>query len=376
MPLKVRGHEPAALYPVPSLAAIGAVPVAAEQGEHQGHRRRRGRGRAGRPAGGAHHAAGCDGERRQSSTCRHRISTTSTVAIAVVSRRAAAGALLQGGGIPGHRERAQQEGVKYQPGLVLSVTEGAQPADEEQQLAQRRLLLHRGEALGRLQHRHTRRVAGVVPGQRLAVGPDHLRLRDHVQRAPGVQHQVDVGERLKAGAEPQLGPADALGHGADPPAPAKDGNDPVRFAQLLRPQHDPVIPVELHLPIVAVLVRAGDPPKGGPGGWVPRSRGVPGGRPPGSALATRAVHRGQDRAHRGGDRVGVDADAPEDAAADLTLHVRRGLGVGALGQRVLGVVEHPRGHAHGGQRVAKRRDGAVAHALDLAGARRRRKSRR
>ena len=160
--------------------------------------------------------------------------------------------------------------------------EGAQAADEEQQLAQRRLLLHRGEPLGRLQHRHARRVAGIVPGQRLAVGPDHLRLRDHVQRAPGVQHQVDVGERLEPGAEPRLGPADALGHGADPPAPAEDGNDPVRFAQLLRPQHDPVIPVELHLPIVACW-SAGDPR--GSEGWVPPVAGVPGVVPPGQHAA-------------------------------------------------------------------------------------------
>gem|GEM_PF-2630473 len=270
MPLEVRGHQPAALYPVPSLAAIGAVPVAAEQGEHQGHRRRCGRGRAGRPAGGAHHAASRDGERRQPPAYRHRTSTISTVAIAVVSRRAAAGALLQGGRVPGHRERAQQEGVEHQPGGVLSVAEGAQPADEEQQLAQRGLLLHRGEPLGRFQHRHARRVAGVVPGQRLAVGPDHLGLRDHVQRAPGVQHQVDVGERLEPGAKPRLGPADALGHGAYPPAPAEDGYDPVRFAQLLRPQHDPVIPVELHLPIVAGLARGGDPPDPPrPGGYIP-----------------------------------------------------------------------------------------------------------
>jgi hypothetical protein len=59
-----------------------------------------------------------------------------------------------------------------------------------------------------------------------------------------VQHQVDVRERLEPGPEPRFGPADALGHGPDPPAAAaKDGNDPICLAQLLRPQHDPVIPV-------------------------------------------------------------------------------------------------------------------------------------
>ena len=51
-----------------------------------------------------------------------------------VSRRATTGAFLQRGRITGHRKRAQQEGVKHQPGIVLSVTEGSQPADEEQQL--------------------------------------------------------------------------------------------------------------------------------------------------------------------------------------------------------------------------------------------------
>src|SRR5205823_7528100 len=105
--------------------------------------------------------------------------------------------------------------------------------------------------LGRLQHRHAGGVAGVVPGQRLAVGPDDLRLRDDVQRTARVQHQVDMRERLQPGAEPRLGPADALGHGPDPPAgAAENGDDPVRLAQLLRPQHDAVIPVELHLAIL------------------------------------------------------------------------------------------------------------------------------
>src|ERR1700748_2404882 len=64
-------------------------------------------------------------------------------------------------------------------------------------------------------------------------------------------------------------------------------------------------------------------------------------RPAGRAAAAGAVYRGQDRAQRGRDRVRVDADAPENAAADLTLHVRGGLGIGAGGQRVLVVIEHP-----------------------------------
>src|SRR5689334_16327385 len=572
MPLKIRGHKTAALYPVPALAAIGRVPVAAQQREHEGHGRRRGRGRAGRPTRGAHHAPGRDGEGRQPpAAARHP-----------AFRCTAAGTLLQGGGVARHRERAQQEGIENEAGSVLGVAKGAQPADQEQQLAQRGLLLHRGEPLGRLQHRHAGGVARVVPSQRLAVRPYDLCLRDDVQRAARVQHQVDVGERLQPGAEPRLGPADALGHGADPPAgAAEDGDDPVRLTQLLRPQHYPVVPVELHLPIlphgrdnqsadgsspwderragarltsmppitatpvmrmrgapgapgpsppwstppitpnaptstsassgtvismppitatalITVLASANEasrmssliPPSvatavysGGTTHWPSRlapprmaseslNRGVPpilrragavscvagrsrvtgtrsakvlalytlvsrssssstvirpwawasrstsaawsrsmsdmrkSGRLSGESLmrstlaimsdheairrgrpcersrriagragraesaeaasaAAGSVHRGQDRAHRGRDRVRVDADAPEHAAADLALHVRGGLGIGAGGQRVLVVIEHPRVHADRGQRVAERRDRAVAYALDL-----------
>src|ERR1700736_6492377 len=70
-----------------------------------------------------------------------------------------------------------------------------------------------------------------------------------------------------------------------------------------------------------------------------------------AALA--AVDGGQDGAHRGTGRVGVHADAPVDLAADLALHVRRGLGVGALGEGVLGVIQHPGLDAEGGQGVAE-----------------------
>jgi hypothetical protein len=239
VPLKVRGDKTAALYLVPSFAAIRVFPVSLQQGKHQVHRRGRGRGGTGRTAGRAYHATGRDGERRQPPAARRPDLTAATV-----SWRAAAGALLQGRRISGHRERAQQEGVEDQSGVVRVLAEGAQPSDQEQQLAQRRFFLDRGEPLGRLQHGHARRVPGVVAGQRLAVGPDHLRLSDHVERTPRVQHQVDVRERLEPGPEPGLGPADALGHGPDPPAAAaKDRNDPIRLAQLLRPQHDPVIPV-------------------------------------------------------------------------------------------------------------------------------------
>ena len=238
VPLKVRGDKPAALYLVTSFAVIGVSPVAAQQGQHQVHRRGRRRGGTGRTAGRAHHAAGRDGERRQPPAAG-RLGITA----ATVSWRAAAGALLQGRRISGHRERAEQEGVEDQPRVVLPIAERAQPADQEQQLAQRRFLLDRGEPLGRFQHGHARRVPGVVAGQRLTVGPDHLRLSDHIERTPHVQHQVDVRERLEPGPEPGFGPADALAHGPDPPAAAKDGDDPVRLAQLLRPQHDPVIPV-------------------------------------------------------------------------------------------------------------------------------------
>jgi hypothetical protein len=244
VPLKVRGDKPAALYLVTAFAVIGVFPVSAQQGEHQVHRRGGGRGGTGRAAGRAHQAAGRDGERRQPTAARRPgIIPETPKTAAAVSWRAAAGALLQGRRISGHRERAQQERVENQPRVVLSLAEGAQPADQEQQLAQRRFLLDRGEPLGRFQHRHARRVPGVVAGQRLAVGPDHLRLSDHIERTPHVQHQVDVRERLEPGSEPGFGPADALAHGPDPPAAAKDGNDAVRLAQLLRPQHDPVIPV-------------------------------------------------------------------------------------------------------------------------------------
>src|SRR5262249_19758940 len=84
-----------------------------------------------------------------------------------------------------------------------------------------------------------------------------------------------------------------------------------------------------------------------------------------NGLSPGAVDGGDDRPHGRGRRVGVDADAPVDLAANLTFDVGRGLGIGALGERVLGVVQHPDLDAHRGQRSAERGDRAVADALDL-----------
>jgi hypothetical protein len=83
-----------------------------------------------------------------------------------------------------------------------SLAERPQAADQQQELADEGLFLHRGEPLGGLQHGRAAGVARVVHGQRLAVRPDRLRLGDHVQRAAGVQQEIHVGERLQAGPEP------------------------------------------------------------------------------------------------------------------------------------------------------------------------------
>ena len=88
--------------------------------------------------------------------------------------------------VSSHGERAQQEGVQDEPGVMLPLAHGAQPADEQQQLAQRGLLLDRGEPLGGFQHGHARGVARIIAGQRLAVGADHLGLSDqHGLDRPG-----------------------------------------------------------------------------------------------------------------------------------------------------------------------------------------------
>ena len=111
------------------------------------------------------------------------------------------------------------------------LAERAEAADEQQELADRGFLLDRRQPLGGLEHRGAGGVPGVVGGQRRAVGPDHLGLRDHVERSPGVDEDVHVRERLKARAEPGLGPPHALGDRPDPAVlPGEQGNDAVRFA--------------------------------------------------------------------------------------------------------------------------------------------------
>jgi hypothetical protein len=85
---------------------------------------------------------------------------------------------------------------------IYGIAEGAEAADEQEELTDRRFLLHRREALGGLKHGGPRRVLGIVTHQGRAVGPDHFRLRDHVEGASRVDHHVHVRERLKPRPEP------------------------------------------------------------------------------------------------------------------------------------------------------------------------------
>ena len=154
---------------------------------------------------------------------------------------------LDAGSAAGGEVGGRGTGVVCRVAGVDGLAECAQAADEQQELADRRFLLHRGEALGGLQHRGARGVLRVVGGQRGAVGADHLGLRDDVERSAGVDHHVDVRERLKAAAEAGLGAPDALRDGPDAAVmPGEQRDDAVRLAKLLRPQHDPVVPVSLH----------------------------------------------------------------------------------------------------------------------------------
>src|SRR6185437_3602841 len=77
-------------------------------------------------------------------------------------------------------------------------------------------------------------------------------------------------------------------------------------------------------------------------------------------LTAGAVDRAEDRAHGGRRRVGVDADPPQDLIACRDFDIGGGLGVGAFGEGVLGVVQDADVDADRGQGGAERGDRAVA----------------
>src|SRR5699024_1788486 len=78
-----------------------------------------------------------------------------------------------------------------------------------------------------------------------------LHLGDHVQVPAGVELHVDHAERFQPGPELRAGAPHPLGHRAHlPVAAGQQRDDPVGLTQLVGAQHDRLVPVELHLPIV------------------------------------------------------------------------------------------------------------------------------
>src|SRR5690606_8345566 len=79
---------------------------------------------------------------------------------------------------------------------------------------------------------------------------------DDVELPPLVEQQLDVAGRLEPGAEPALGLAHALGHGPDLAVVAgQQRDDAVGLAQLVRPEHDPLVVVERHGAFLTPRVR-------------------------------------------------------------------------------------------------------------------------
>ena len=208
-------------------------------------------GRAGEPAGGAQDAA-------------HR-----RVEPAVRALEAAVGAVLERRGVAGDRQRAQDVGVEHLQGLAVGCAEGAQAADEQQELLQRRLLLLGDQAFGGLEHGGAGGVAVVVAAHAGVEQRARLGLGDDVEVAALGELEVDVGEGLEPGAELRGRTAHALGDRAHPPVVAgQQGDDAVGLAQLVGAQHDRLVAVERHPSIIprGWSTRAARPARAAPAG--------------------------------------------------------------------------------------------------------------
>jgi hypothetical protein len=107
------------------------------------------------------------------------------------------------------------------------------------------------QPVGGLEHDVAGGVQRVVLGDRARVRAEGLHLRHGVEVAAGRQLEVDVHERLEPGAEAARRAPHALADRAHLPVLARQqGDDAVGLAQLLGAQHDRLVPVQAHRPII------------------------------------------------------------------------------------------------------------------------------
>ena len=149
-------------------------------------------------------------------------------------------------------ERLQEEGGCHQRvvgvgvGTGIDIGQGAQGADEHGVEPGVGVALL-GHVVGDLEQGHAAGQALEVFSDRTE-GTEHLDLVNDVEVAPALPEQeVDVGERLEAGAELRGGLAHALGHGAHlAVALGQEDDDAVGLAQSVGAQDDALVAKEAH----------------------------------------------------------------------------------------------------------------------------------
>ena len=165
----------------------------------------------------------------------------------MLANPAAARTGVEAGSPPRQRHDSQEIGIQDAARRVIPARKRTQSSQQQQIL--RRGGLRLAQTIRGLDHGVRSRVSVVVQGDVRPVGAEAVCLLHDVQGTPLIQEDVSDHERFEPGTEAGGRATDSFGHRADlAVAAAQEGDDAIRFTQLVGAQDHDLVAIGGHQP--------------------------------------------------------------------------------------------------------------------------------